>query len=146
VITLEKILLLKSVPFFQLTPEEFLLQIATTATTEQTCHAGDLILRKGDRDTHMYVLVSGKVRVHHEEQTLIELGEREIFGELSALSLEPRVSSVSAIDDCLLLKIDGAVLYDIMSVDIGLAKGIIRALCARARMMSEQMQVNLENP
>ena len=140
-ITLEKLLLLKSVTFFQQTPDELLMQIVTTAVKEQTVNAGELIIQKGDAGTDMFVIVSGQVKVHDEEKLITTLGEREIFGELSALSLEPRVSSISAITDCLLLKINGLALYEIMNFDVGLAKGIIHALCERARSMSTQLQI-----
>ena len=140
-ITLEKLLLLKSVPFFQQTPDELLMQIATTAMKEQTVNAGELIIQKGDVGTEMYVIVSGQVKIHDGDKWITTLGDREIFGELSALTLEPRVSSVSTITECLLLKINGLALYEIMNFDAGLAKGIIHALCDRSRLMSAQLQV-----
>ena len=140
-ITLEKLLLVKSIPFFQQTPDELLLQIATTAMKEQRVMADELIIQKNDVGTDMYVIVSGRVKIHEGEKLITTLGEREIFGELSALTLEPRVSSVSAITECLLLKINGLALYEIMHFDVGLAKGIIHALCDRARLMSAQIQV-----
>ena len=139
-ITLEKVLLLKSVPFFQQTPDELLLQIATTAVKEQRVNANELIVQKNEVGTHMYVIVSGQVKIHDGDKLITTLSDREIFGELSALSLEPRVSSASAMTECLLLKINGGALYEIMNFDIGLAKGIIHALCDRARLMSTQLQ------
>ena len=140
-ITLEKLLLLKSVPFFQQTPDELLMQIATTAMKEKTVNAGELIIQKGDVGTEMYVIVSGQVKIHDGDKLITTLDDREIFGELSALTLEPRVSSVSTITECLLLKINGLAVYEIMNFDAGLAKGIIHALCDRSRLMSAQLQV-----
>ncbi len=142
-ITLEKLLLLKSAPFFQRTPDELLMQIVTTAVKEQIAYAGELIIEKDDSGTDMYVVVSGQVKVHDGDKLIATLSDCEIFGELSALSLQPRVSSVSAITECLLLKINGQALYEIMNFDVGLAKGIIHALCDRARSMSTQLQVLL---
>lgn len=144
-ITLEKLLLLKSVTFFKQTPDDLLMQIAITATKELRVSTGELIIKKGDSSTDMYVVVSGQVRVHDEDTLITTLEAREIFGELSALSMEPRVSSVSAMTDCLLLKINGLALYEMMNFDIGLAKGIIRALCDRTRRMSMQLQVLMDN-
>jgi CRP-like cAMP-binding protein len=142
-ITLEKLLLLKSLTLFKETPDDLLMQVVTSVVKEQRVDAGEQIIEKGDSGTSMYVLVSGRVKVHDQELVITELGEREIFGELSALSLQPRVASVSAITDCFLLKISSAGLYELMSFDIGLAKGIIQALCERARTMSIQMQALL---
>ena len=119
------------------------MQIVTTAVKEQTVNTGELIIEKDDSGTDMYVVVSGQVKVHDGDKLITTLSDREIFGELSALSLQPRVSSVSAITECLLLKINGQALYEIMNFDVGLAKGIIHALCDRARSMSTQLQVLL---
>lgn len=139
-IALEKLLLLKSVTLFRETPIDLLMQVVNSIVKEQMFSAGDQIVEKGDSGTNMFIIVKGRVKVHDEDTVIAELGEREIFGELSALSLQPRVASVSAVTDCLLLKIGSSGLYDLMNLDIGLTKGIIRALCDRARMMSIQIQ------
>ncbi len=139
-ITLEKLLLLKSVTLFKQTPDDLLLQVVTSAVKEVSVIADELIIQKGDTDTSMYVVVHGRVKVHNGDLTIAEIGEREIFGEWSALTSEKRVASVSALTDCLLLKISSNALYALMNFDNGLAKGIIQALCERTRLMSQQMQ------
>ena len=139
-IALEKLLLLKSVTLFKQTPVDLLMQVVITIVKEQMFSAGERIIEKGDSGTNMFIIVKGQVKVHDGETIIATLSDREIFGELSALSLQPRVASVSAVTDCVLLKISSAGLYEIMHLDIGLAKGIIHALCDRARSMSMQMQ------
>lgn len=143
VITLEKVLLLKSVTSFKETPDDILLQIVESAIKEEAFAAGELILKKGELGQAMFIIVTGRVQVHDEGIIHQELGEREIFGELAALSFGTRVSSVSALTDCLLLKISSSALYDVMNLDIGLAKGIIKALCERTRSLSEQLQARI---
>ena len=139
-ITLEKLLILKSVPFFQQTPDEVLLQIVTTAVQELIVEKDAPIIKKAEEGKDMYVVVSGQVKVHDGDKLIVTLGERDIFGELSALSFARRVASVSAVSNCVLLKVNGLALYEIMSFDVGLAKGIIAALCERAQSMSMQLQ------
>ncbi len=139
-ITLEKLLLLKSVTLFKQTPDDLLLQVVTSAVKEETVNTDELIIQKGDTDTSMYVVVHGRVKVHNGDLIIAEIGEREIFGELSAFTSEKRVASVSALTDCLLLKISSKGLYALMNFDNGLAKGIIQALCERTRLMSQQIQ------
>ncbi|WP_255111048.1 cyclic nucleotide-binding domain-containing protein [Synechococcus sp. RedBA-s] len=39
------------------------------------------------------------MRVHIDDQTIVELGEREIIGELAALDPEPRSASMSALSN-----------------------------------------------
>lgn len=139
-IALEKLLLLKSVTFFKETPDDLLLQLAIFALQEKNMQAGELIVQKNDIDTAMYIIVAGKVKIHDGDLLIKELNEREIFGELAALSLSPRISSVSALTDGLLLKMDSNDLYEMMSLDIGLAKGVIKGLCERIQSMSTQLQ------
>ncbi|MDI1353011.1 MAG: cyclic nucleotide-binding domain-containing protein [bacterium] len=138
-IALEKLLLFKTVTLFRQTADDLLLQIVTTIVKEKRVIAGEPILKKGEVNSTMYILVSGRVKVHDDEQFITELAEREIFGELSALTGEPTVTSVSAITDCFLLTISSSALYDLMSFDAGISKGIIQALCKRTQSMSLQI-------
>ena len=43
----------------------------------------------------MYIIVSGRVRVHDGERTINELGEREVFGEMALLDPAPRAASAA---------------------------------------------------
>jgi CRP-like cAMP-binding protein len=146
VITLEKLLLLKSITLFKQMPEDLLLHLVTSLIKEKMVSAEELILDKSDVNSIIYIIVSGTVKVHDESRTIKELGAREIFGELSALTNQKPVCNVSALEDCLLLTIDGDSLYDLMSIEPGLSKGIIIALCERTQGMSKQIQELLNEP
>ncbi len=139
-IALEKLLLLKSITFFRHTPDDLLIQLIETATTEQSIKAGQLIIEENDEGTDLYVIVHGRVKIHVNDIILAEIGEREIFGEYTALSLEKQVFSVSSITDCLLLRINNKELQMAMNYDKGLANGIILSLSQRVRYLSLQLQ------
>lgn len=139
-IALEKLLLLKTVTLFQQTPDDLLLHIVTSIVKEKRVHTGEILIEKGGANKIMYIVVSGRVKVHDGEQFIKELDEREIFGELSALTGDVPVTSVSAATDCLLLTISSEALYELMNYDAGIPKGIIQALCKRTRSMSMQVQ------
>lgn len=142
-IALEKLLLLKSVTFFSETPDDLLMQIVVSATKEKTVTAGEAILQKGETGTAMYIIVNGQVKIHDDDRVIKELGPREIFGELAALSFSTRVASVTAITEGLLLKIDSKSLYEVMNLDIGIARGIIKGLCERTQSISNQLKIAL---
>lgn len=144
-ILLEKILLLKSVTLFKQVPDD-LLKIIATSAKEKIVNTGDLILQKGEVGRDMFVIVNGRVRVHDDNLFIKELSEGDFFGELAALSFTRRVASVSALTDGLLLKISSATLYEIMDMDVGLAKGIIKALCERMEEMAIQLQISKKTP
>lgn len=138
-ITLEKVLVLKTVALFKYTPEEILLIVAE-AMKEELVEAGQLIIKKGDFGDVMYIIAEGSVKVHDGELVFATLGKREVFGELAALSPEKRIASITAQEDSLLLSIDSELLYDLMDMHSGLAKGIIQMLCHRARLISANAQ------
>lgn len=124
--------------FFKYVKDDILLSI-TTIVEEEIVNEGELIIQKGDLGTIMYMIVTGKIKVHDGEQILKELGAHEIFGELAALSPERRIASVTALEETLVLKIDHTAIYDLMEIQPGLAKGIIQMLCQRIRTIASDL-------
>lgn len=136
-ITIEKLMILKDVDIFRYTPDDVLLDIAYSLE-EQVVLPGEDIVKEGDVGDTMYIIVHGKVKVHEKEKFLAELGVRQVFGELAALSPEVRIATVSALENTLLFKIRRGMLYEMMERHIGLAKGIIEALCQRMREIARE--------
>lgn len=123
---------LRSVGIFEATPSEVLLQLAE-AVEEVHLTAGEQLFAKGDLGTSMYVIVTGKVRIHIGDQTVVELGEGEIVGELAALDPEPRSASVSAIDPTTLYRIEQAMLQALMADHPEIVQAVIKELAQRLR-------------
>lgn len=131
-LTIEKVLILKSVPIFASVPEAQLVDLATIVESEDFSE-GEVIIREGDLGTSMYIVASGKVRLFTKDTELGTLGNRAVFGELAALDPEPRAASIEALEDCTLLRLDGESLYDLMSGNREVTRGIIRVLCDYTR-------------
>ena len=131
-LTIERVLLLKSMEVFSEVPEEGLLELAA-ALEEIEVQVGERIIEKGEIGSSMYIVVDGRVRVHDGEQELRVLGSREIFGELAALDPEPRSASVTAIEDTSLFRLDEQALYEMMAENQTIARGVIQILCRRLR-------------
>lgn len=131
-LTIEKVLILKSVPIFASVPEGQLVDLATIAETVDY-DSGDIIMNQGDLGTSMYIVVNGRVRIFEGEKDLAEHGTRAVFGELAALDPEPRAASVQALEDCTLLRLDGESLYDLMSGNKEVTRGIVQVLCDYTR-------------
>lgn len=130
--TVEKVLFLKSVPLFREIPGEDLAQIASIAD-EVEYKGGELVFKEGDIGEAMYLILDGKVRVHRGEKLLVELGEKECFGEMSILDSEPRSASVTALSELDLLKIQREDFYEILAQKSEIAHGIIKVLTHRLR-------------
>ncbi|NJN16370.1 MAG: mechanosensitive ion channel [Oscillochloris sp.] len=66
--------------------------------------AGELLVRQGDRDDALFVIVQGRTRVeaagpNNLPVRLADLAAGDIFGELALLTGEPRLATVTAIED-----------------------------------------------
>lgn len=129
---IEKLLILKTVPIFAEAPDYVLAQVIPILE-EQEFEAGQRVFDKGDLGTSMYIIVSGKVRVHIDDRELTVLGERQVFGELALLDPEPRSASVTAIEPTLVFRISQSAIYDLMASHVEIVRGIMRVLCRRIR-------------
>lgn len=129
-LTLEKVLILKSVSIFKKIPEETLAEVAMSLKYVQA-DKGKTIFTKGELGRSMYIIIDGKVSVHDGERQITTLGQREIFGELAALNPEPRMFSVTALEDSHLFRLEYETLHELISDHVDLATGIIQVLCQR---------------
>jgi CRP-like cAMP-binding protein len=135
-LTIEKVLILKSVGVFSDISERGLVD-AATVLEELRAEPEKLIFEKGDTGNSLYIIVEGTVRVHDGEKTIATLGPGEVFGELAALDPEPRMASVTVTEAALLLRMGHAELDELMGEHPEVAIGIIRVLCRRLRKQTQ---------
>jgi CRP-like cAMP-binding protein len=131
-LTIEKVILLKSTDFFSTIDDDILAEVATTLEVVNVPARGRII-EAGDSGSSLYVVASGSVRVHDGAVTLRLLGPKEVFGDLSALDPDERTVSVTAAEDTVLLYMEHSTLMDVMEEHIEVAHGIIRFLVRRFR-------------
>jgi len=130
--TIEKVLILKTVSIFSQTPDNVLADVADLVE-EVDVSENETICREGDEADSMYVIVDGKVRVHNGERLLNYLGERDVFGEMALLDPEPRLASVTAVEETRLFRLDRAPFYALMEERPEVATGIIHVLTGHLR-------------
>lgn len=73
----------------------------TAYTVPKHFNAGDIIIEKGSLGDWMYLIQSGRVKVHNENYTVAILEAGEVIGELSLLKQEVRSMSVTALSETL---------------------------------------------
>ena len=134
-LTIEKVLILKSVNMFAETPEKSLAGIAAILE-EQDVLSDEVIFEKGSLGKSMYIIVDGQVKVHDGDHTILTLGNRDVFGELAVLDPEPRSATVTATKDTTLFQLEQDALYELMAEHIDVARGVIKALCRRIRQQT----------
>lgn len=98
--------------------------------------ADQQLFAKGDHDTALFLVISGLLRVHIGDQTVVELSDGEVVGELAALDQQPRSASVSAIEPTTLYRIERRTLQSLMADHPEIANGIIQELAHRLRETS----------
>ena len=136
--TIEKVILLKDAELFAETPDELLAEVAGLLT-EVELPAGEAVFNKGESGDSLYIVVSGRVRVHDGDYTLNVLGESEVFGEMALLEPEPRMAGVTAETDALLLRLDGEPFFELLDTRSEVARGIIRVLSRRLRQRAQEV-------
>jgi hypothetical protein len=130
--TVEKVIILKGASIFSETPDNILAEVAQ-ALEEIDVAGEETIFEEGDPGDSMYIVASGRMRVHDGAHTLNTLVEGDVFGEMVLLDPETRVASVTAEEDSLLLQLDQDAFYDLMTDRIEVARGIIQLLSHRLR-------------
>lgn len=130
--TVEKVLFLKGVDLFETIAGEELSSIARI-TDQIDIAANDVVFKEGDEGDAMYLIVGGKVKVHSGEQVFAELGERQVFGEMSILDAEPRSASITAMTELTLLKIARDDFTEILAEKPEIAQGVLKVLTRRLR-------------
>src|SRR5262250_3241939 len=135
-LVVERVTALHCVDLFAGVPGRVLAGVAATAE-EVTVEAGSTVIEHGAVEDCLYVVVSGRVRVHRGDRTLVELGPGSSVGELAVLVPEPRVASVTALEPTLLLRVNKVVLDELLADRPELASGVIAALAGRLRASAE---------
>jgi len=130
--TVERVVALHRVPLFADVPGRTLAAVARSAN-ELDVVAGEPVIVEGAVEDHLFVVVRGRLRVHHGEREITTLGPGSTVGELAALVPEPRSASVTALETTNLLRIDKPILDELIADRPALAAGIIGALVAMLR-------------
>ena len=134
--TVERVAALHRVDLFAGVPGRVLAAVANAAD-EVRASPGTVLIEEGAVEEHLFAIVEGLVRVHRGSQTLAEFGPGVTVGELAVLEPEPRAASVTVLEETLALRIDKAVLDDLLAEWPELTQGVIAALVSRLRAASE---------
>jgi CRP/FNR family transcriptional regulator, cyclic AMP receptor protein len=129
---IEKVIFLKSVDIFEHATVEQLGRIAGL-TEEVHFEPGETIFQEGEPGDAFYLLLSGRVFIEKNGNTLRELKEREAFGTLEVLDFHPRAVTAKAVDQVRVLKLNGQEFHDLLSLDIEMVQAVLRMLCGLVR-------------
>ena len=136
---LERVLILKGTELFSETPDEILDDVAAVLR-EVELEPGQVVFREGVIGHSTYVVAEGRVTVSVGGETIRDLEEGEIFGELAAIDPAPRSATVTAAEPTVLFRIGDEILFELIADRFELAQGIFRVLCRRIRARSREVR------
>lgn len=131
-LTIEKVIVLRTVDLFAGTPDEILGEIAALLK-EIEVPAGATIFAQGEQGDSMYIIVEGLVDALDGDQVFTQMGERQVFGEMALLDGEPRTATIRATQPTRLLRLDQEPFYELMEDRLEIARGVIHILLRRLR-------------
>ena len=129
---IEKVIFLKSVDIFEHATVEQLGRVAGL-TKEVHFEPGETIFNEGEPGDSFYLLLSGRVFIERNGNTLREMKEKEAFGTLEVLDFHPRATTAKAADQVRALKLNGQEFHDLLSLDIEMVEAVFRMLCGLVR-------------
>ena len=105
----------------------------------------ETVLRRGDPNGGMVVIMSGRVRISvvsedGKEVTLSVLGAGEVLGEMSLLDGEPCSADVTAQEDCVLLVIERSQFIALLRSNSGLCLHLMALLTRRLRRANSALE------
>lgn len=134
---------LSSVSIFQKLNQSELEQLAKIVVQEKF-PTDKVIFFEGDRSNVLYVIRSGSVRVYQtsldgKEKTINTLGPGNFFGEMGLLDGAPRLASVAANEETVLLGISQKDFRALTHKSPEVLWKVLEALCDRIRKMDEEI-------
>lgn len=130
-LTIERVAILQRVALFGDVPGHTLVPVARLLE-EVPFGAGDPILERGSVEDWLFVVATGRIRVHIGEVTLVEHGPGGVVGEFALLAPAPRSASATAIEPSLLLRLRRGPFEELLDDRPEIARGVISTL---ARML-----------
>ncbi len=97
------------------------------------------IITKDDHGDSMFVIASGRVKVHDGDHIVAYTEAGNFFGEFSLLDAGPRSMSVTAIEATEIIPITRELFYELLQSQPEVAKKIISALTKRLRKQNESI-------
>lgn len=140
---LENVLFLKKNHMFHTMNTRELKAVAAICNNH-TFRPNEKIVTQGDVGETMFLIKSGKVTVTTENELgtvqLASLSKGDNFGEMSMFDTEVRSATVTAVEECSVLSINGADLTDLLRAypEIGIA--VIKTFVQRIRLSNTRLQ------
>jgi CRP/FNR family cyclic AMP-dependent transcriptional regulator len=128
---------LATIELFQGLDQGQLAKIATMSQRHEFTD-GDTVVKDGDTDGRMYVILEGAARVWVGGRPEVQLGPGDYFGEMSLLDGQPRSASVVAIAPMTALSIARFAFLPLLTEHPDIAEELLVEMCRRLRLVQSR--------
>lgn len=108
---------------------------------ETSFEAGETIIREGNLESWMFILVEGTARVDVAGTEVSRIEPGASVGELAVLDPAPRAATVTALTPCLLFRIDHASFREVMEEQPAVVSALLTMLTRMLRTTPRKFPV-----
>ncbi|MEA5619749.1 cyclic nucleotide-binding domain-containing protein [Cronbergia sp. UHCC 0137] len=139
--SVDRLLFVRRVPIFKELRDDFIVRLASVMN-ELSYPANYSIFKQGQEGRSLYIVVSGKVRVHIGDTKLAEVEQGKYFGEMAVFDTQPRSASATTMEPCECLELTQEQLYEAVEETPEIAVNIIRELSRLIRKLNDNININ----
>lgn len=132
--TVRRLFALEGVEIFSQCDVDDLAAIAQVAR-EQSFGPGDRVYSEGDPGDALYVVLEGRAEARRDGELVMELKEKEAFGDVSLFDGSPRVTDMVAVKPLKVLVIDRRDFLDLLADRPELLAGVFRVMSRQFKTM-----------
>ena len=141
---MDRIELLRKIPLFSALSDEILRNLSNTVRL-QKIKQGQVIFRKGDEGTALYILRSGTIKIVLPSRLGAEIivsifSDGDFFGEMALLDGEPRSADAVAIKPSELLVLSRKDFLSFLQSDVNAVNSILSVLTKRMRKTHDLLE------
>jgi CRP/FNR family transcriptional regulator, cyclic AMP receptor protein len=136
--SVDRLLFIRRVPIFKELRDDFIVRLASVMD-ELSFPANYTIFKQGEEGRSLYIVISGRVKIHIGDKLLAEFPKGESFGEMSVFDAQPRSASATTLEACECLELTQEQLYDAIEETPEIAVNIIGVLSRRIRELNDKI-------
>ena len=134
--SVDRLLFVRRIPIFQELRDDFIVRLASVMN-ELSFSANQRIFQQGEEGRSLFIVVSGRVKIHIDNRQLAVLLQGESFGEMAIFDTQARSASATTIEPSECLELTQEQLYDAIEETPEIALNIIRVLSCRIRNLNK---------
>jgi len=102
---------------------------------------GEILFKKSDPAQHMYVVLSGDLRVGDGDKFYEKASAGDMLGEMALIDRTPRTATVTAESKCTLAEIDEKRFLFLIQQTPNFALNVLRLMSQRLRQMNATAEI-----